>query len=77
MYKSRELEAKLVNTIEKREITILLGARQTGKTSILRRIKEISPYRTLFIDLDIYENRQIFTSYSEIISYLKLALLQI
>lgn len=71
MYKPRELEPNLVEQIEKRQITILLGARQTGKTFLLKRIKDISPYKTLFIDLDIYENRQIFASYSEIINYLK------
>ncbi|MDI6735481.1 MAG: ATP-binding protein [bacterium] len=71
MYKLRELESDLVKQIEKRQITILLGARQTGKTFLLKRIKEISSYKTLFIDLDIYENRQIFASYSEAINYLK------
>lgn len=71
MYKYRELEPELTRAIEKRQITILLGARQTGKTSLLKRIREICPGKTLFIDLDIYENRQIFSSYSEIISYLK------
>lgn len=71
MYKHRELEPKLVKQIEKRQITILLGARQTGKTFLLKRIKDIAPYKTFFIDLDIYENRQTFTSYSSAINYLR------
>jgi len=71
MYKPRQLEKELVKQIEKKQITILLGARRTGKTFLLRRIRDICPYKNLFIDLDIFENRKTFASYSETINYLK------
>ena len=71
MYKQRDLEKPLLETLDNRKITIILGARQTGKTSLLKRLKEIITYQRLFIDLDIYENRGIFSSYTELINYLK------
>ncbi len=71
MYKKRELEAKLADSMKNRKISILLGARQTGKTTILKRIQETVPLPKLFVDLDIFENRRIFSSYTEIINYLK------
>jgi predicted AAA+ superfamily ATPase len=71
MYKQREIEPELLKQMGKKQITILLGARRTGKTSLLKRIKELTPHKNLFIDLDIYENRKIFSSYSEAINYLK------
>lgn len=71
MYKKRTLEETVKNTIEKRFITIILGARQTGKTSLLKRLKECIKYESLFIDLDIYENKKIFSSYNEVVNYLK------
>jgi len=72
MYLNRTLEPLLVNSIKTRsKINILIGARQTGKTSLLKRIIEIIELPNLFIDLDIFENRQIFSSYTEVITYLK------
>ncbi|MFC1485070.1 ATP-binding protein [bacterium] len=72
MYKIRFLEKKLIDSIKKPYITILLGARQTGKTSLLKQIKNtLSDYKSLFIDLDIFENKQIFSSYNEVLRYLK------
>jgi hypothetical protein len=71
MYKKRILEQILLKTLDKRSISIILGARQVGKTSLLKRLKDIIKCRSLFIDLDIYENRRIFSSYTETINYLK------
>jgi len=71
MYKQRDLETPLLEALDNRKITIILGARQTGKTSLLKRLKEIITYPGLFIDLDIYENRGILSSYTELMNYLK------
>lgn len=71
MYKIRELEQILVDSVEKRFISILLGARQTGKTSILKRLERVITCKSIFLDLDIFENKGIFSSYTEVINYLK------
>ncbi|MBN2373562.1 ATP-binding protein [bacterium] len=71
MYKQRDLEMSLLEALDNRKITIILGARQTGKTSLLKRLKEIISHKGLFIDLDIYENRGIFSSYTELMNYLE------
>ena len=71
MYKQRDLEKTLLETLHNRKIIIILGARQTGKTFLLKRLKDIIKYQGLFLDLDLYENKNIFSSYTELINYLK------
>ncbi|MGA1823922.1 MAG: ATP-binding protein [bacterium] len=71
MYKQRDLEKTLLESLDNRRISIILGPRQTGKTSLLKRLKAIINYQGIFLDLDIYENKSIFSSYSELITYLK------
>ncbi|MGM0442520.1 MAG: AAA family ATPase, partial [Elusimicrobiota bacterium] len=71
MYKKRKLEKSLVKSLDKKEVTVVLGARQTGKTTLLKKIYNDTNNRKSFIDLDIFENQSIFSSYSEVLRYLK------
>jgi predicted AAA+ superfamily ATPase len=71
MYKQRILEKVLLETVNKRAISIILGARQTGKTSLLKRLKEVITSEGIYVDLDIYENKKIFSSYLETLNYLR------
>ncbi len=71
MYKERELEEILLKSLGRREVAVILGARQTGKTTLLKKIYNDTDVNKDFIDLDIFENRSIFSSYSEVMKYLK------
>ncbi|HMA77357.1 MAG TPA: ATP-binding protein [Candidatus Krumholzibacteriaceae bacterium] len=71
MYKKRELEKALINNISKKDIAVILGSRQTGKTTLLKKIYDSTDGRKSFVDLDIFENKSIFSSYSEAMKYLK------
>ncbi|MCM8831836.1 MAG: ATP-binding protein [Candidatus Omnitrophica bacterium] len=71
MYKKRILEEPLLKNLDKKSISIILGPRQSGKTTLLKKIFNDVQYRKFYLDLDIFENRKVFTSYSEVITYLK------
>ncbi len=71
MYRERKLEKILLKSLDRREITVILGARQTGKTTLLKKIYSDTNKQKCFIDLDIFENQSIFKSYSEVMRYLK------
>lgn len=67
---NRKLIAVIEKKIESPKIITLLGARQTGKTSILKLIsKKLEPY--VYIDLDLMSNRSIFKDDLEFIRYLE------
>jgi len=71
MYKKRLLEDTLIKDTNKRHISIILGPRQSGKTMLLKQLKGKTKYNNLFVDLDIIENKRIFSSYTELLNYLK------
>ncbi|MFT4305067.1 MAG: ATP-binding protein [Candidatus Woesearchaeota archaeon] len=72
--KKRKLYPKLLKEKNKKEISIIIGARQVGKTTILKELqKEISnTNKTLFLDLDIISNLEKIQSFETTINYLKL-----
>ncbi len=53
----RELEAKILRFAKDKEIIIIRGPRQAGKTTLLKLIAETVKSEKVFIDLDIPENR--------------------
>lgn len=51
--------------LEKPEISVLLGPRQAGKTTLIKKLQtelEQKNYPTVFLNLDVIEDRQFFTS---------------
>ncbi len=73
----RPIIAKIKAQIEKHNIIILIGARQVGKTSILKLlikdIKENQPGAlTFYFDLEKEELLEVFQSYRTLIDWLKL-----
>ena len=72
MFFKRNILEKIKKSLSNRKILILLGARQTGKTSILKLLlNELPSERSVFIDLDLLSNRSIFDNELELIYYLK------
>lgn len=71
MYFPRTLEKKLSASLNNHKISIVLGPRQSGKTTLLKRIYDELDSARLFVDLDIYENRLTWSTYNEIIKYLQ------
>jgi len=67
----RQIENQLLNSETSKKITIILGARQVGKTTLLKKILENINHPKLSLDLDIFENKTIFSSYNDVITYLK------
>jgi len=74
MFKTRLIYSELFQQKENGKITILLGARQVGKTTLLRQLhaalKESHP--CLFLDLDIYSHYEQVSTYENIVNTLKL-----
>lgn len=74
---NRPIVTKIKKQVEKGNIAILVGARQVGKTSILRLLiedikKEQSEKRLFYFDLEKEEFLEIFQSYRTLIDWLKL-----
>ncbi len=61
MYISRTTEKYLLERlINKKKICVIYGARQTGKTTIAKRIIELSNLKTLSINSDLYDYFEYF-----------------
>ena len=55
MYIKRKLENRLVENLERDEIIVLVGARQTGKTTLLKKLKQSADEKkeaNFFINLE-------------------------
>jgi len=68
--KERKISEKLVKERNNNKIIIVLGPRQVGKTTVLKALHE--QISGLFLDLDILENFEKISSYSNLINILKL-----
>lgn len=67
----RNLYASLKTHLNKKEITLLIGPRQAGKTTLLKSLVEelkATGKETLFLNLDIDADAQYFTSQSRLLS---------
>jgi uncharacterized protein len=74
MYIERTIFKTLRNHLNNGKITILIGSRQVGKTTLLKELcKELKPENyCLFMDLDIYSNYESVSTYENLIATLRL-----
>ena len=74
MFKHRNIYTELKTQKDNKKITILVGARQVGKTTIMRRLFEefCKEHSGLFLDLDIYSNYEKVSTYEDCLNTLKL-----
>ena len=64
--------SKITNSIENSPITVLIGARQVGKTSLLKSIKTHSA--TLMLDGQVPDTQNLFANIHTLISFLEIKL---
>jgi len=74
----REIFSKLVTHLDKLEITLIVGARQVGKTVLLGMLKnelikkrKVNPDNILYFNLDIMRDWEFFQNQSNLIEFLK------
>lgn len=74
MIKHRFIYPELEKQKENGKITILIGARQVGKTTLMRQLYDSLKHQhpALFLDLDIYSHYEQVRTYENIINTLKL-----
>jgi predicted AAA+ superfamily ATPase len=75
MLLDREIIEKIIPELSTPDILILLGSRQTGKTSILKILSNIlrrEKKNFIFLDMDLETNLEYFSSYSNITAYIQL-----
>ena len=74
MFKHRNIYSDLERQKDNQKITILVGARQVGKTTIMRRLYNefCKEHSGLFLDLDIYSSYEKVSSYEDCLNTLKL-----
>ena len=71
----RSIEERLYQSLQREEITILVGARQVGKTTVLRKIMnnlEQSGKQVMFLNMDIESNARILHSQEHLVSRIQL-----
>lgn len=70
----RQVYFQLLQHLDKPEITLLLGPRQAGKTTIIKKLQEelkTQNQPTLFLNLDIIEDRHFFTSQHTLLDFIE------
>lgn len=74
MYKERLIYSTLEKQKDNNKITILTGARQVGKTTLMRKLYETfqKTHDVMFLDLDIYSMFEKVSTYENCINTLKL-----
>ena len=74
MYKDRLIYSVLEKQKDNHKITILTGARQVGKTTLMRKLCETfqKTHDVMFLDLDIYSQYEKVSTYENCINTLKL-----
>lgn len=71
----RKLYQAIFNHLKAKEITILTGARQVGKTTLLKALRQYLHSQnqpTIFFNLDVYNDRPYFENQETLIQKLKL-----
>ncbi len=72
---NRDIENKITDSLNKKEVTIIAGARQVGKTTILKHIistLKSRGERVLYLNLDIEQDNQYFMSQQLLINKIEL-----
>lgn len=75
MYIKRTLFDELVKHLDNREISIIVGPRQAGKTTLLLKLKEYlenKSEKTLFLNYDLDLNRPFFADHSTLVNKARL-----
>ncbi|MBU0570534.1 MAG: ATP-binding protein [Candidatus Omnitrophica bacterium] len=77
MIKERKVFKKLLSEAGKKKVSVVLGPRQTGKTTAIKFIHEALTGRgrasSVFLDLDIYSNFEKVSTYENALATFKLA----
>ena len=71
----RKIEKAIIQHLSAKEITIIVGARQVGKTTLLKSLKKDldgTGERTIFFNFDIQTDQQYFQSQNSFLQKLKL-----
>jgi predicted AAA+ superfamily ATPase len=71
----RKLLKRLLDLQESRKITVIIGPRQSGKTTLLKMIRDSireQGYKTLFLDIDLFSEFEKIATFENIINTLKL-----
>ena len=71
----RELLEKVESHLDKDEISLIVGARQVGKTTLMKELKsqlESEGENTLYLSMDIQEDKQNFESQQDLIDRIEL-----
>ena len=61
----RRLFEELKNHLENKEISLIIGPRQVGKTTLMQSLKkylELLEKKTIFLNLDYEEDKKFFTT---------------
>lgn len=77
MFIKREIFSQLKEEVNKKEITLLIGPRQSGKTTLMHLLEEelkLLGHKTVFFNLDIERDAQFFKSQQDLIEKIKLEL---
>ncbi|MEM1214795.1 MAG: ATP-binding protein, partial [Bacteroidota bacterium] len=62
MFLPRELLPNLLEHLPKKQVTVLTGMRRTGKTTLLKKLLEVSAIeQQAFFDLERIDNRELFS----------------
>jgi len=70
----RQIYKNLQKHLDKKEISLLIGPRQSGKTTLLKRLKNNLDKQgevSLYFNLDIVSDRQVIKEQTEFIAYLR------
>ncbi len=77
-YIKRNLFNKIAKHLDNKEITLIIGPRQVGKTVLFKqlqeyliKIKKINSSSILYFNLDIIKDRELFQNQTEFIEYIK------
>lgn len=65
---------QLLQHLDKPEISLLLGPRQAGKTTLIEKLQETLMQKnqpTVFLNLDVIEDRQFFTSQHTLLDFIE------
>lgn len=74
----REIFGNVINHIQEKEITVIIGPRQVGKTTLLEQIQDylinkqkINPATVFYFNLDIAKNLALFSEQDNVINFIK------